>query len=130
MSSSSNVSKSIKSSSNNFSNSESKQKQMSKKTNEVSNDSSNLSICGVTPEENIENLKSNLKGGSYEEKFINLFIKENQNISALIENQNNNETDLKQNTENTNNFNDEIFEEKVLQIFTSSFDVDALNIYR
>jgi hypothetical protein len=103
---------------------------MSKKTNEVSNGSSNLSSWGVTPEEKIENLKSNLKGGSYEEKFINLFIKENQNISALIDNQNNNETDLKQNTENTNNFNDEIFEEKVLQIFTSSFDVDALNIYR
>ena len=130
MSSSSSISKNNKALSDNIPNPKQKQKPTSKKTNEGSNNlSSKSSLYDVAAEENIENLTNNLRGGSYEEELIQSFIKENKNISTLIEKQNINESDLIQTIENTTNFDDEIFEEKVIQIFAKSFNVDALNIY-
>ena len=44
---------------------------------------------------------------------------ENNNISTIFGKQDINETDMK--IENSSNFDDKIFEEKVVQIFTKSY---------
>ena len=103
---------------------------MSKKSDEGSNNlDSTSSYYKVPPEENVKSLKNNLKEKSYEEALIKAFLTENDDITSLIESKNINEKDMIQTIENTSNFNDEIFEEKVIQIFAKTFNVDALNIY-
>lgn len=130
MSSLSITSKSNKALSENNKNRKQKKKQMSKKSDEASNNlDSTSSYYKVRPEENVKSLKNNLKEKSYEEALIRAFLAENDNITSLIESKNINEKDMIQTIENTSNFNDEIFEEKVVQIFAKTFNVDALNIY-
>ena len=103
---------------------------MSKKFDEASNNLDSVSsYCKVRPEENVKSLKNNLKEKSYEESLIRAFLPENDDFTSLIESKNINEKDMLQIIENTSNFNDEIFEEKVIQIFAKTFHVDALNIY-
>ena len=101
---------------------------MDKKSNEIYNNNGfSSSYYNVFPEEKVENLKDNLRGDSYEEQLIKEFIMENNNISTIFGKQDINETDMK--IENSSNFDDKIFEEKVVQIFTKSYELDALNIY-
>ena len=101
-----------------------KLKLMDKKTNNIVFSSS---YYNEFPEEKVENLKNNLRGDSYEEQLIKEFIMENNNISTIIGKQDINETDMK--IENSSNFDDKIFKEKVIQIFTKSFEIDALNVF-
>ena len=130
MSSLSITSKSNKALSENNKNRKQKKKQMSKKSDEASkNLDSTSSYFKVRPEENVKSLKNNLKEKSCEEALIRAFLAENDDITSLIETKNINEKDMIQTIENTSNFNDENFEEKVVQIFAKTFNVDALNIY-
>jgi len=70
-----------------------------------------------------------LKEKSYEEALIKAILAENNDITSLIEGKDINEKDMIQTIDNTSNFNDEIFEEKVVLIFAKTFNVDTLNIY-
>ena len=99
---------------------------MSKKFDEASNNlDSTSSYYKFRPEESVKSLKNNLKEKSYEEALIRAFLAEKDDITSLIESKNINEKYMIQ----TSNFNDKIFEEKVIQIFAKTFNVDALNIY-
>ena len=70
-----------------------------------------------------------MKEKSYEEALIKAILAENNDITSLIEGKDINEKDMIQTIDNTSNFNDEIFEEKVVLIFAKTFNVDTLNIY-
>lgn len=130
MNSLSSISKSNKALSAKYSRPKQKQKKIDKKSNEDSiNAKSTSSYYNVTPEQNIAYLTKNLKGDSYENELVNMFLKENQNINGLIEKKEMNEKDIIETIEKTSNFDGEIYEEKVAQIFANNFDVEALNLY-
>lgn len=87
---------------------------------------SNTSASKISQEENIKNLKKNLLEGSYESKIIELFEKENKYYSDLIKPNNILDESI---IKNDSKFDDEIFEEKVNQIFVNEFNLELLDLF-